>query len=112
MKVLKMPFIKIYELYLKKIENKNRNKQELDEVISWLTGYEKRYLNKINKEISLEEFFENCPNFNSKAKQIKGKICGVDITKIENPLIRKVRIMDKLIDELAKGKDVEKILKL
>lgn len=102
----------VYPLYVQKVERKGRTKEELDQVIRWLTGYTQKGLAKqIARESSLEAFFEQAPKLNPNAAKITGTICGVRIEKIEDPLMRKIRYLDKLVDELAKGRAMEKILR-
>jgi len=111
-RVFKMTFASIYPLYIQKIERKGREKHELDIVICWLTGYDEVGLAmQINNEADLETFFANAPQINPSASLIKGVICGVRVEEIEDPLMQKIRWMDKLVDELAKGKSMDKILK-
>ena len=111
-KVFSMSFSKIYPLYIQKAEKKNRTKEEVDEVISWLTGYSKEEIkDQIEKGVDLQNFFEEAPGINSNAALIKGVICGVRVEEIPDPLMQKIRYLDKLIDELAKGKAMEKILR-
>jgi hypothetical protein len=105
-------FAKIHLLYVQKAERKCRTKEEVDQIICWLTGYTKAgLLKEIDKETDLETFFAKAPKFNPKSSLIKGVVCGVRIEEIEDPLMKKVRYLDKLIDELAKGKAMEKILR-
>ena len=111
-RVFAMSFASVYPHYLKKAETKGRTKEELDEVIRWLTGYTKAGLAKqIEKRTSFREFFEKAPKFNPNASLIKGVVCGIRVEEIEDPLMQKIRYLDKLIDELAKGKKMEKILR-
>ena len=111
-KVFAMSFASVYPLYVKKAETKGRTKEELDQVIRWLTGYTKAGLAKqIEKRTTFREFFEKAPKFNPNASLIKGVICGIRVEDIEDPLMQKIRYLDKLIDELAKGKKIEKILR-
>jgi hypothetical protein len=111
-RVFHYPFAKIYAPLLKKVERKNRSKKELDQVIRWLTGYTQAGLMKqVKGDGDLEAFFANSPAFNPAAKLIKGTVCGVRVEDIENPLMRKIRYLDKLVDELAQGKTMEKILR-
>jgi hypothetical protein len=106
------PFAKIYALLLKKVERKNRSKKELDQVIRWLTGYTQAGLMKqVRGEGDLEAFFASAPAFNPAAKLITGTVCGVRVEDVEHPLMRKIRYLDKLVDELANGKAMEKILR-
>ena len=103
--IYKIAFAKVYPLYLQKIEKKGRTKEEMDERICWLTGYDAGGLEEqIEKGVSLAAFFENAPQMNPDADKIKGSICGVSIEEIENPLMQAIRRMDKLIDDLAKGR--------
>lgn len=105
-------FASIYPLYIQKAENKSRTKKEVDQVICWLTGYNKAGLEKqIKQENDLETFFAQAPAMNPNASLITGVVCGVRVQEIEDPLMKKIRYMDKLIDELAKGKAMEKILR-
>ena len=107
-----MSFASVYPHYVKKAETKGRTKDELDEVIRWLTGYTKAGLAKqIEKRTSFREYFEKAPKFNPNAALIKGVVCGIRVEDIEDPLMQKLRYLDKLIDELAKNKKMEKILR-
>jgi len=111
-KVFKMSFASIYPHYVTKVEKKNRTRDELDEVICWLTGYSLAGLAQvIDDKIDLEAFFEQAPAMNPNAELITGVICGVRVEEIGDPLMQKIRYMDKLVDELAKGKAMEKILR-
>lgn len=111
-KIFKMPFADVYPLYLQKAEKKGRTKAEVDEVISWLTGYNERELQlQIDKRTDFETFFEQAPRFNPNASKITGAICGYRVEEIEDVLMQKIRYLDKLIDELAKGKAMAKILR-
>ncbi len=111
-RVFAMSFASVYPHYVKKAETKGRTKEELDEVIRWLTGYTKAGLAKqIEKRSSFREFFEKAPKYNPNASLIKGVVCGIRVEDIEDPLMQKIRYLDKLIDELAKGKKMEKILR-
>lgn len=106
-----MSFASVYPLYLKKIERKGRTKEELHQVISWLTGFDDvKLLQLINENATFETFFKEA-KLNPNAHLITGVICGYKISEIENPLTRQVRYLDKLVDELAKGKKMEKILR-
>lgn len=111
MEVKKYKFGDIYKLYADKITRKNRKTEELDNVINWLTGYTKNQILSIDKEIDLETFFNMAPELNPNRKIIKGSVCGVKIEQIEDPIIKEIRYLDKLVDELAKGKSMEKILR-
>lgn len=111
-KIYKMSFSSVYPLYIQKAERKNRTKEEVDEIIIWLTGYSKTDLKKqIQAKVDFETFFSEAPNINPKVSMIKGVVCGVRVEDIEEPLMQKIRYLDKLIDELAKGKSMEKILR-
>ena len=112
-KVFAMSFSKIYPLYLQKAEWKNRTKEEVDEIICWLTGYDPETLQaQIDRNVSLQTFFEEAPQMNPNAALIKGVVCGVRVEEIDDPLMQKIRWLDKLVDELAKGKKMEKILRV
>jgi len=105
-------FARLYPLYVQKAERKNRTKEEVDEVICWLTGYNQAGLQQqIEQENDLEAFFTRAPAIHPNSSLIKGVVCGVRVEGIEDPLMRKIRYLDKLIDELAKGKAMEKILR-
>jgi len=110
--VMKEKFSTIYKLYVQKAERKQRTKQEVDTIILWLTDYKPDELEvMLNSESTLEEFLNNIPAMNSKADLIKGKVCGIRVEDIQDPLTKKMRYLDKLIDELAKGYAMEKILR-
>ena len=110
MDLRQMKFAKVYPMYVQKVERKGRTKAELDEVISWLTGFDQAGIDdQIARETSFEEFFAQAPAMNPATDQIKGLICGIRVEDIEDPLIQQVRWLDKLVDELAKGKKMEKI---
>ena len=110
-KIAKMIFASVYPLYLAKVERKGRTKEELHQVIEWLTGFDDTTLHQlIDEKVTFETFFERA-QLNPKAKLITGTICGYKIEEIENSLTKKVRYLDKLVDELAKGKKIEKILR-
>ena len=105
-------FSKVYPLYVQKAERKNRTKDEVDQVIRWLTGYNQAGLEKqIKQQSDLETFFAQAPAFHPNASLVKGVVCGVRVEEVEDPLMRRIRLLDKLIDELAKGKAMEKILR-
>ncbi len=111
-KVYAMPFSKVYPLYLAKAEKKGRSKEEVDQIIFWLTGYEEASLKqKIQEEADLETFFRDAPRFHPNAALIKGSICGCRVEEIQEETMWKIRCLDKLIDELAKGRPMEKILR-
>lgn len=103
-----MKFSKVYPLLLQKVERKGRTKEELDAVIHWLTGYD---ADRIGPDITYHEFFDRAPAMNPRASLITGTVCGIRVETIEDPLMQKVRWLDKLVDELAKGKPIEKILR-
>ena len=111
-RIAKMTFASIYPLYVAKVEKKGRTKKELHEVIKWLTGYDENKLKSlIDDEATFETFFKKC-KLNPNAHLIKGVICGYRVEELKNPLIQKARYLDKLIDELAKGRKMEKILRV
>lgn len=111
-KVYQMDFAKIYHLLVGKAEKKGRTRQEVDEVIRWLTGYGQAELEEmLAKQLTYGDFFRNAPNPNENRKLIKGVVCGVRVEAIEEPLMREIRYLDELVDELAKGKAMEKILR-
>lgn len=110
-RIAKMTFTSVYPLYLAKVEKKGRTKQELNEVITWLTGFDEKKLESLSKEkVTFEAFFAQA-SLNPNAHLITGVICGYRVEDIENPLTQKVRYLDKLVDELAKGRKMEKILR-
>lgn len=105
-------FAKVYPLYIQKAERKNRTKEEVDQIIYWLTGYNQTGLKQqIEQEVDFKTFFAQAPVLHPNCVLIKGVVCGVRIEDIEDPLMQKIRFLDKLIDELAKGKSMEKILR-
>ena len=106
--VFDMKVSKVYPLLVAKAEKKGRTKAEVDEVIHWLTGY---VMETVDLDVTYEEFFNNAPAYNPRAELITGKICGIRVETIEDPLMKKIRQLDKLVDELAKGKPMEKILR-
>lgn len=107
-----MTFAKVYPLYVQKAERKNRTRAEVDQIICWLTGYDQAGLQRqIEQENDLETFFAQSPRMHPNSALIKGVVCGVRVEDIEDPLMQKIRWLDKLIDELAKGKAMEKILR-
>ena len=111
-KFAKMTFASVYPLYLAKVERKGRTKEELHQVIAWLTGFDDTTLHQLmDEKVTFETFFERA-QLNPKAELITGTICGYKIEEIENPLTKKVRYLDKLVDELAKGRKMEKILRV
>ncbi len=105
-------FAKVYPLYVQKAERKNRTRKEVDQIICWFTGYSQAALQQqIKGESDFETFFAKAPAMNPKISLIKGTVCGVRVEDVEDPLMRKIRYLDKLIDELAKGRPMEKILR-
>ena len=111
-RVFAMKFANIYPMYVQKAERKNRTKAEVDQIICWLTGYNQSGLQKqIKQQNDLTTFFAQAPALNPSVSLIKGVVCGVRVEDVEDPLMQKIRYMDKLIDELAKGKAMEKILR-
>lgn len=111
-KIFKMAFASVYPHYVAKAERKGRTKDEVDEIICWLTGYDLTGLrNQIDLKKDFESFFSESPSYHPNASQITGVICGYRVEEIADPLMQKIRQLDKLIDELAKGKKMEKILR-
>lgn len=111
-RIANMTFASVYPLYITKVEKKGRTKQELHQVIEWLTGYnEKKLKELIEKKVTFETFFQHA-TLNTNAHLITGTICGYRVEEIENPLTQKARYLDKLVDELAKGRKMEKILRV
>lgn len=111
-RIYQMKFSSVYPMYVQKAERKNRTKEEVDQIICWLTGYTLKGLQKqIDQESNFETFFAKAPKLNPNVALIKGIVCGVRIEDVEDPLMKKVRYLDKLIDELAKGKALDKILR-
>jgi hypothetical protein len=107
-----MKFASVYPLYIQKAERKGHTKEEVDEIIFWLTGYDKQTLQKqIENNSDFETFFAQAPKMNPNVSKIKGVICGYRVEEIEDDVVQKVRYLDKLVDELAKGKAMEKILR-
>ncbi len=105
-------FSKVYPLYVQKAERKNRTKDEVDQIIRWLTGYSQAGLEKqIKQQSDFESFFAKAPAIHPNTSLIKGVVCGVRVEEVEDPLMQRIRYLDKLIDELAKGKAMEKILR-
>lgn len=112
-KIYQMEFSKIYRLLVNKAGKKGRTKEEVDEVIRWLTGYRQEELEKLQKTtVSYGDFFRNAPELNENRKLIKGVVCGVRVEEIEDTLMREIRYLDKLVDELAKGKAMDKVLRM
>ena len=110
-RIAKMTFSSVYPLYIEKVEKKGRTKAELDQVIQWLTNFDHKKLQELIKEDATFESFFQQASLNPNARLITGVICGVRVEEIENPLTQQVRYLDKLVDELAKGKKMEKILR-
>lgn len=111
-KVFSLPFASVYPLYIQKAEKKRRTKEEVDTVIFWLTGYTAQTLQQqIERNTDLETFFSHAPHINPNASKITGVICGYRVEEIEDKLMQQIRWLDKLVDELANGKSLEKILR-
>lgn len=110
-KITQMSFAKVYPLYIAKAERKNRTKEEVDQIITWLTGYDQETLQQMDDDVSFERFFKQALQLNPARKQITGVICGIRVEEIEEPIVQEIRYLDKLIDELAKGKAMTKILR-
>jgi hypothetical protein len=111
-RIYSISFARVYPLYIAKAENKGRTKAEVDEVIGWLTGYSQaEFEAQLAKQTDLETFFAEAPKLNPARRLITGVICGVRVEEIEEPMMQEIRYLDKLIDELAKGKAMEKILR-
>ena len=111
-RVFAMKFAKVYPLYVQKAERKNRTQKEVDQIICWLTGFDPAGLaQQIEQENDFETFFAQAPEFHPNSTLIKGVVCGIRVEEVEDPLMQKIRYLDKLIDELAKGKSMEKILR-
>ncbi len=111
-RIYTMAFAGVYPLYIQKAEKKGRTRKEVDTVICWLTGYDAKQLQeKIDTKVDIETFFNQAPLINPNAIKITGIICGYRIEEIEDPMMKKIRYLDKLIDELAKGRPLEKILR-
>lgn len=105
-------FASVYPLYVQKAERKGRTKDEVDQIIRWLTGYDQRGLqSQLDQQHDFETFFDQAPAMNPNSALIKGVVCGVRVEEVEDPLMQRIRYLDKLIDELAKGKSMEKILR-
>ena len=111
-RVFAISFASLYPLYVQKAENKGRSAAEVDQVIAWLTGYAgKRLQRAIDAKVDLETFFAEAPRMNPNVDRITGVVCGVRVEEIEDPLMQKIRYLDKLVDELAKGRPMEKVLR-
>lgn len=110
--IFSMPFAKVYPMYVQKVERKDRTQEEVDQVICWLTGYDRDGLQQqIDQQNDFRTFFAEAPALHPNAALIKGVVCGIRVENVEDPLMQKIRYMDKLVDELAKGKKLEKILR-
>ena len=111
-RIFKTPFARVYPMYVQKAERKDRTKEEVDQIICWLTGYDRAGLaQQIEQENDFETFFAQAPAMHPNTSLIQGVVCGVRVEEIQDPLMQKIRYLDKLIDELAKGKAMEKILR-
>ena len=111
-KVYQMDFSKVYRLLVDKAERKGRTREEVDEIIRWLTGYGQTELEgMLERPLSYGDFFRNAPELNENRRLIRGVVCGVRVEDIEEPLMREIRYLDKLVDELARGKAMDKILR-
>jgi hypothetical protein len=110
--IFKTPFAKVYPMYVQKAKRKGRVKEEVDQIIYWLTGYDPKGLSRqIEQQNDFETFFAQAPALHPHASLIKGVVCGIRVEEVEDPLMQKIRYLDKLVDELAKGKAMEKILR-
>ena len=110
--IFAMKFAKVYPLYIQKAERKGRTREEVDQIICWLTGYDSEGLRQqIEQESDFETFFAKAPAIHPNSSLIKGIVCGIRVEEIDDPLMQRIRYLDKLIDELAKGKSMEKILR-
>ena len=111
-RIYRMKFSSVYPMYVQKVERKQRTREELGRIICWLTGYGQAELERqIERQVDFETFFDEAPSFNPNASLITGVVCGVRVENVEDPLMRKVRYLDKLVDELAKGKALDRILR-
>ncbi len=111
-RIFSMKFSKVYPLYVQKVERKGRTREDVDRVICWLTGYSEAQLQQqLLRESDFKAFFNDAPLFHPNSSMIKGVVCGVRVEEVEDPLMRKIRYLDKLVDELAKGKALEKVLR-
>jgi hypothetical protein len=107
-----MPFAKVYPMYVEKAKRKGRTQDEVDRVICWLTGYDHAgLLRQLKQQVDFETFFSQAPAMHPNSGLIKGVVCGVRVEEVEDPLMRRIRQLDKLVDELAKGKAIEKVLR-
>ncbi|MEW5981682.1 MAG: DUF2200 domain-containing protein [Acidobacteriota bacterium] len=111
-RIFGMAFAKVYPMYVQKAERKNRTRKEVDQIICWLTGYDQEGLRRqVEQENDLETFFAQAPAIHPNSALIKGVVCGVRVEEVDDPLMQKIRWLDKLIDELAKGRAMDKILR-
>ena len=111
-RIYAMPFAKIYPAYIAKAERKGRSQAEVDQIICWLTGHDADSLQRqLDEAVTVEQFFNQAPTLNPNAGLIKGVVCGIRVEDVQDPLMQQIRYLDKLIDELAKGKAMEKILR-
>ena len=111
-RIFKMKFSSVYPLYVQKAQRKGRTQAEVDQVIRWLTGYSQDALQRqIADELDFETFFAQAPGMNPASERVTGVVCGVRVEEVADPLMRRIRILDKLVDELAKGKAMEKVLR-
>lgn len=111
-KIFTMPFAKVYPMLVQKAERKGRSKEEVDQIIRWLTGYDQKGLDRqLEKQNDFKTFFAQAPAMHPNVSLIKGVVCGIRVEEVEDPLMQKIRWLDKLVDELAKGKAMEKILR-
>ncbi len=111
-RIFRMAFAKVYPLYVQKAERKNRTREEVDQVIRWLTGYDQKALQRqIDQGVDIETFFGQAPALNPDRDLVRGVICGVRVEEIADPLMRNIRLLDKLVDELAKGRPMAKVLR-
>lgn len=111
-RIFTMAFSGVYPLYVKKVQRKNRTQEEVDQVIRWLTGYDQEGLQRqIDCDCDFETFFAEAPQMNPNTSLIKGVVCGVRVENVEDPLMQKIRFMDILVDEIARGKPMHKILR-
>lgn len=111
-RIFTTPFAKVYPMYIQKAERKDRTKKEVDQIICWLTGYDQAGLQEqVKREVDFDTFFAEAPEMHPNCSLIKGVVCGVRVEEVDEPLMQKIRWLDKLIDELARGKKMEKILR-
>ena len=111
-RIFAMPFASVYPLYVKKAERKKRTREEVDRIVCWLTGYDRAGLKRqIERQTDLETFFAEAPAVHPNAGLVQGVVCGVRVEEVEDPLMRNIRRLDKMVDELAKGRPLEKILR-